>query len=220
MRAIFNIMYMTIRKFIIAFMAVMLTAGAVMATERIKVDRKALASVVTKTPEKRNALVAKYEKGEALTPAEMAVVYYGQAYVPGHKPAANYPDVDAAYAKKDYPSTLTLVDAVLRENPVALNQLFRGYVAAASSPEPRIKARAADFQKRIDAICTLIFSSGSGVTGEEPFIVLTTEDALAFVRNYLQPSEIIGQAQVDGMDAVKVNWPGQSEPVIFYFARP
>lgn len=83
MRAILNIMYMTIRKFIIAFMAVMLTAGAVMATERIKVDRKALASVVTKTPEKRNALVAKYEKGESLTPAEMAVVYYGQAYVPG-----------------------------------------------------------------------------------------------------------------------------------------
>ena len=166
------------------------------------------------------SLAAKYEKGESLTPAEMAVVYYGQAYVPGHKPAASYPDVDAAYAKKDYPATLTLVDAVLRENPVALNQLFRGYVAAASSTEPRVKARAENFQKRIDAICSLIFSSGSGVTGEEPFIVLTTEDAMAFVRNYLQPTEILGQAQVDGMDAVKVKWPDQTEPVIFYFARP
>lgn len=211
---------MTIRKFIIALIAIVLAGGSAVAAERIKVDRKALASVVTKTPDKRNALVAKYEKGESLTPAEMAVVYYGQAYVPGHKPAASYPDVDAAYAKKDYPATLTLVDAVLRENPVALNQLFRGYVAAASSPEPRVKARAENFQKRIDAICSLIFSSGSGVTGEEPFIVLTTEDAMAFVRNYLQPTEILGQAQVDGMDAVKVKWPDQTEPVIFYFARP
>lgn len=211
---------MTIRKFIIALIAIVLAGGSAVAAERIKVDRKALASVVTKTPDKRNALVAKYEKGESLTPAEMAVVYYGQAYVPGHKPAASYPDVDAAYAKKDYPSTLTLVDAVLRENPVALNQLFRGYVAAASSTEPRVKARAENFQKRIDAICSLIFSSGSGVTGEEPFIVLTTEDAMAFVRNYLQPTEILGQAQVDGMDAVKVKWPDQTEPVIFYFARP
>ncbi len=211
---------MTIRKFIIALIAIVLAGGSAVAAERIKVDRKALASVVTKTPDKRNALVAKYEKGESLTPAEMAVVYYGQAYVPGHKPAASYPDVDAAYAKKDYPSTLTLVDAVLRENPVALNQLFRGYVAAANSTEPRVKARAENFQKRIDAICSLIFSSGSGVTGEEPFIVLTTEDAMAFVRNYLQPTEILGQAQVDGMDAVKVKWPDQTEPVIFYFARP
>lgn len=211
---------MTIRKFIIALIAIVLAGGSAVAAERIKVDRKALASVVTKTPDKRNALVAKYEKGESLTPAEMAVVYYGQAYVPGHKPAASYPDVDAAYAKKDYPATLTLVDAVLRENPVALNQLFRGYVAAASSTEPRVKARAENFQKRIDAICSLIFSSGSGVTGEEPFIVLTTEDAMAFVRNYLQPTEILGQAQVDGMDAVKVKWPDQAEPVIFYFARP
>ncbi len=211
---------MTIRKFIIALIAIVLAGGSAVAAERIKVDRKALASVVTKTPDKRNALVAKYEKGESLTPAEMAVVYYGQAYVPGHKPAASYPDVDAAYAKKDYPATLTLVDAVLRENPVALNQLFRGYVAAANSTEPRVKARAENFQKRIDAICSLIFSSGSGVTGEEPFIVLTTEDAMAFVRNYLQPTEILGQAQVDGMDAVKVKWPDQTEPVIFYFARP
>lgn len=211
---------MTIRKFIIALIAIVLAGGSAVAAERIKVDRKALASVVTKTPDKRNALVAKYEKGESLTPAEMAVVYYGQAYVPGHKPAASYPDVDAAYAKKDYPATLTLVDAVLRENPVALNQLFRGYVAAASSTEPRVKARAENFQKRIDAICSLIFSSGSGVTGEEPFIVLTTEDAMAFVRNYLQPTEILGQAQVDGMDAVKVKWPDQTEPMIFYFARP
>lgn len=211
---------MTIRKFIIALIAIVLAGGSAVAAERIKVDRKALASVVTKTPDKRNALVAKYEKGESLTPAEMAVVYYGQAYVPGHKPAASYPDVDAAYVKKDYPATLTLVDAVLRENPVALNQLFRGYVAAASSTEPRVKARAENFQKRIDAICSLIFSSGSGVTGEEPFIVLTTEDAMAFVRNYLQPTEILGQAQVDGMDAVKVKWPDQTEPVIFYFARP
>lgn len=211
---------MNIRKFIIALIAIVLTSGAAVAAERIKVDRKVLASVVTKSPDKRNALVSKYEKGETLTPAEMAVVYYGQAYVPGHKPAANYPDVDAAYAKKDYPATLTLVDAVLRENPVALNQLFRGYVCAASSNEPRVKARAENFQKRIDAICSLIFSSGSGVTGEDPFIALTAEDAMAFVRNYLQPTEILGHAQVDGMDAVKVKWPGQTEPVIFYFAHP
>ena len=140
--------------------------------------------------------------------------------MPGHKPAASYPDVDAAYARKDYPATLVLVDAVLKENPVALNQLFRGYVAAANSSEPRIKARADNFQKRIDAIWSLIFSSGSGVTGGDPFVVLTSEDAMAFVRNYLQPTEILGQAQVDNMDAIKVTCPDQPEPVIFYFARP
>ena len=202
--------YMTIKKLIVASLALVIGCGAAMAADRIKVDRKAIESTVVKSPEKRNALVAKYEKGEPLTPAEMAVVYYGQAYVPGHKPAASYPDVDAAYARKDYPATLVLVDAVL----------FRGYVAAANSSEPRIKARADNFQKRIDAICSLIFSSGSGVTGGDPFVVLTSEDAMAFVRNYLQPTEILGQAQIDNMDAIKVTWPDQPEPVIFYFARP
>ena len=211
---------MTIKKLIVASLALVIGCGAAMAADRIKVDRKAIESTVVKSPEKRNALVAKYEKGEPLTPAEMAVVYYGQAYVPGHKPAASYPDVDAAYARKDYPATLVLVDAVLKENPVALNQLFRGYVAAANSSEPRIKARADNLQKRIDAICSLLFSSGSDVTGGAPFVVLTSEDAMAFVRNYLQPTEILGQAQVDNMDAIKVTWPDQPEPVIFYFARP
>lgn len=211
---------MIIRKFIIASLALVLGCSTVMATERIKVDRKAIASSVTKTPDKRKALVSRFENGESLTPSEMALVYYGQAYVPGHKPAESYQDVDAAYSKKDYPATLTLVDAVLKENPVALNQLFRGYVATAHSSEPRIKARAESFKKRINAICELIFSSGSGVTGSDPFIVLTSEDAMAFVRNYLQPKEILGQAKVDGMDAIKVKWPDQPEDVIFYFARP
>ncbi len=143
--------YMTIKKLIVASLALVIGCGAAMATDRIKVDRKAIESTVAKSPEKRNALVAKYEKGEALTPAEMAVVYYGQAYVPGHKPAASYPDVDAAYARKDYPATLVLVDAVLKENPVALNQLFRGYVAAANISEPPNQARDDNIQKPIEA---------------------------------------------------------------------
>ena len=126
--------YMTIKKLIVASLALVIGCGAAMAADRIKVDRKAIESTVVKSPEKRNALVAKYEKGEPLTPAEMAVVYYGQAYVPGHKPAASYPDVDAAYARKDYPATLVLVDAVLSE----AMWLLPTAASRASRPAPTI----------------------------------------------------------------------------------
>lgn len=168
----------------------------------------------------RQALLEKFNRGERLTPEDMAVVYYGQAYVPGKAPAESYPDVDAVYAKKDYPATLTLVDEVLRSNPVALNQLFRGYVCAASSTEPRIKARAESFQQRIDNICSVIYATGTGVTNDSPFRVLTKEDGAAFLRNYLQPEGIVDQASIDRLDAYKVKWPGQADPVIFYFGRP
>lgn len=201
---------------IMAALTVMLLALPAMAADRVNVNAASIKARLGERP----ALLEKFNKGEQLSLDDMAVVYYGQAFVPGKTPAASYPDVDAAYSKKDYPATLTLVDEVLRTNPVALNQLFRGYVCAASSTEPRIKARAESFQNRINAICSVIYATGTGVTNDSPFIVLTKEDGAAFLRNYLQPEGIVDQASIDKLDAYKVKWAGQADPVIFYFGRP
>ncbi|MCM1336668.1 MAG: DUF4919 domain-containing protein [Candidatus Amulumruptor caecigallinarius] len=201
---------------IMAVVTALIVALPMMGAERVKVTSEGIKARMGERP----ALLEKFNKGEQLTPEDMAVVYYGQAYLPGKSVAESYPDVDAAYAKKDYPATLTLVDEVLRTNPVALNQLFRGYVCAASSTEPRIKARAASFENRINNICSVIYATGTGVTNDSPFIVLSKEDGAAFLRNYLQPEGIVDQTSIDKLDAYKVKWPGQNDPVIFYFGRP
>lgn len=210
-------------KIIAAFIALMVMAPASHAVERVNVDTKSLAAQVKDNPASRASLLSRFESGDrTLTPAQMAVVYYGEAFTPGHKPASSYPEVDAAYARKDYPGTLVLVDKVLESNPVALNQLFRGYVCSKVSADAAVKARATTFENRINNICDLIYATGTGVTDDSPFLVLSDEDALAFVRNYLQPTEILGTSAISGMPdmtAVKVKWPDQQDPVIFYFRR-
>lgn len=188
---------------------------AIFASNKVKVS----ASTVKSRMAERPALLAKFNNGEALTPEQMVVVYYGQQYAPSGKPAASYPAVDAAYAKKDYAGTLKLVDDVLKTNPVALNQLFRGYVAASASKDPAVKARMATFQQKIDNICSVIYASGTGLTNDSPFITLSKEDSQAFLRNYLQPEKIVDNASIDALDAYKVVWPGQTDLVIFYFGR-
>lgn len=200
----------------IALAAIMLlAASASSAIERVTVTPN---NVKTRL-DSRPSLLEKFRHGEKLTPEQMMVVYYGQAFVP-EKAAASYPEVDDAYAKKDYALTLKLVDEVLKTNPVALNQLFRAFVSAKQSDNPSVKARADVFESQIDNICTVIFASGTGVATESPFITLSKEDALAFLRNYIQPKQIIGQASVGNMDAVKVMMDGRPDESIFYFSRP
>lgn len=203
-------------KMIMAVMTALIVALPAMGAERVKVTSEAIKARMGERP----ALLDKFNRGEQLSLDDLAVVYYGQAFIPGKAVAESYPDVDAAYAKKDYPATLTLVDEVLRTNPVALNQLFRGYVCAASSTEPRIKARAESFENRINGICSVIYATGTGVTNDSPFVVLSKEDGAAFLRNYLQPEGIVDQTSIAKLDAYKVKWPGQTDPVIFYFGRP
>lgn len=203
---------------IAAALIAILTLGAVAVHAADHVD--ASAKTIKASMGQRPSLLASYEKGASLTPQQMAVVYFGQAFTPGYKQIDKYPDIDAAYSAKDVAKALPLIEKALATNPVALNQLFRAYACTASSTSAEQKAKADNYQKRIDAICTAIFASGTGVSDSSPFITLSKEDSEAFVRNYLQPEAIIGQASIGSLDAIKVKWPGQSEDVIFYFSRP
>lgn len=208
---------MKIKTILAAMIMLLTTLPAMSAADHVSVSGQALKAIPAAS---RAALVKRFQAGEKLTPEEMVTVYYGQAFTPGYVPAQAEKTIDEAYAAKDFPRTLTLVDELLESNPVALNQLFRGFVAAKSSAAAPVKARAGSFVTRINNICEVIFATGTGLSMDDPFLTLTQEDALAFVRNYLQPESIIGTSRIADMDAVKVRWPGQEEDVIFYFARP
>lgn len=207
-------------KYLLALVAALLVAVTVSAAT-VAVDFDSISVAVKARPEVRSALVDRFVAGDTtLTSEEMALVYYGQAFIPGYEAVETYADVDSAYAGGDMPLTLTLVDEVLRVNPVALNQLFRGFVASKSSKQPRISARAESFENRIMNICNLIYGSGAGVDTNDPFRVLTMADAEAFLRNYIRVSAIEGRSLLGHLDAVKTVVPGISDPVIFYFVLP
>ncbi len=196
-------------------------AALTVSAASVAVDFDSIKASATSQPEMRRQLVDRFAAGDTLlTPVEMALVYYGQAFTPGYARTETYADVDSAYLGSDMPLTLTLVDEVLRTNPVALSQLFRGFVASKASKQPRISSRAGSFENRIMNICDLIYASGTGVDTNDPFRVLTMADAEAFLRNYIRVDSIMDRSRLGHLEAVKTKVPGIADPVIFYFALP
>lgn len=196
-------------------------AALTVSAASVAVDFDSIRASATSRPEMRRQLVERFAAGDTLlTPEDMALVYYGQAFTPGYVRTEKYADVDSAYLGCDMPLTLTLVDEVLRVNPVALSQLFRGFVASKASKQPRISSRAGSFENRIMNICDLIYASGTGVDTNDPFRVLTMADAEAFLRNYIRVDSIMDRSKLGHLEAVKTKVPGIADPVIFYFALP
>lgn len=62
-----------------------------------------------------------------------------------------------------------------------------------------------------------ILCSGSGITPESPFKVITADDEARVLRNLLQVKEIVDRTTIQGMDAVKVRLEGAPDPIILYF---
>lgn len=197
-------------------MAATLTLTAT-ARELVNVDYGKIKQEVTANPEQFRSLTNRFLIGDTtLTADQKATVYYGHAFTPQYAPQKEYKELDNAYNSGSYGTALVLAEQGLAENPVSLDLTIRALVSATQIPGIA-PAKIAALRSRYNLIGDAILCSGSGITPESPFKVITADDEARVLRNLLQVKEIIDRTTIQGMDAVKVRLDGAEDPIILYF---
>lgn len=162
-------------------------------------------------------LLKDFEAGKNLSAADMATVYYGAALQPGFNADRDYAAVMAAYNSGDMKRAFTLAKEALASDPTNLSLLFKAYASATASSDPDVKSQAEIYQNRLLGICDAIMNSGTGVTETSPCLVIRRSDINDFLVKYMQPSQILGQAQISNLTAIKVRFDSIADDVILYF---
>lgn len=201
----------TILSFLLAIISV---SASFAATERFMPDRSQITAAVS-DQNSYKALADRFASGQKLTVPEVAAIYYGTALQPGFNPSQSYPDIARTYAAGDYATTLSLIWSALSKDPANLYLLFTGYGSAASLGN---QEAASLLQNRLLQICDLIFSTGTGITQDSPYIVVRPSDIDEFLIKYIQPQKIDGRAKIGNLDACRVQLEGIDNDIIMYFS--
>lgn len=192
------------------------TTVNIFAGERIKIEKSAIAAAVSRT--EHNNLIQRFKSGDTtLTTAQIAEVYYGETLRPGYNRNNNYEEIFKAYDDADYAKALSMARNALDKDPCNLAVLFKAYASA--STDKTKQAEALTYLTRINQICDLIFTSGTGVSPSSPYIVATASDQNEFLIKYLQPTAIGSSSQVGALNAIKVTFPDINNEVILYFKQ-
>ena len=200
----------------LAFM--MLVGVKAYGNEPVIVDYEVIKSVVDNHPEEFRALTSRFvEADTTLTPAEVAVVYYGHAFTPQYNPEADYADVMRAFEGNDMSLTVMLAEDALKSCPVSLPMLFKVFGCSVGSDVPAIKTRADNARQRLLMICDLILSTGTGVDQMAPYLVISEGDMNEFLSKYCQVAKEISRSDLGDEKAVKVRLDGIDDDVILYF---
>lgn len=101
-------------------LAILLLIGAFLPLRAI--DYRQIEVDVTMHPARYKALLDRFVAADTtLTSDEMATVYYGFAFTPSYEPRDTFPEIHAAYDRKDYEEVARLIGPALELNPVSLD---------------------------------------------------------------------------------------------------
>lgn len=159
-------------------------------------------------------LLPRYDKGESLSGADAAGVYYGA----GVKPSTEYTSMQQAYDSGNMLQAHQLAMKGLKADPTNLMLLFKAYGSAMASSDADAKALCPKLLGRINSVCEAIFNSGLGVTESSPYLVTHQSDIEEFLTKYMRPTTVEGKAKLGDMDVYKVTFEGIADPVYLYFA--
>lgn len=202
-----------LRKFFALLLIAAISVPVAAAAGKYTPDRSQIATAV-RDHAAYKALADRFASGQKLTAGETGEVYYGAVFQPGFNASVTYPDIARTYAAGDYATTLSQVWTALAKDPANLYLLFTGYGAARSLKN---NEAASLFQNCLLQVCDLIFSTGTGVTSDSPFLVVHSSDIDEFVVKYIQPVKVLGRATLEGCQAVRVNLDNNTDDVILYF---
>lgn len=199
---------------------VMMAAAAVTRAEHntIDIDLNLIKVGVTTHPGRYYDLVSRFVTGDTtLTSQEMATVYYGYAFSTDYDPTDHYDELSKAYEKADYDATWRLAKQALEYNPVSLDLTIKALVAATNVDNEEARKMIPILQNRYDMVYNLILESGAGITKDSPFIVICDDDIMRIIRNVIGAESLLGTAEINGLQAVKITLPDDDRQHILYF---
>jgi hypothetical protein len=204
------------RKTLILFSLILATAVAFSSQA---VDYREIEVDVTMNPSHYRELLDRFVAADTtLTNDEMSTVYFGFAFTPSYEPRDTFPEIHAAYERKDFDEVVKLIGPALELNPVSLDLLIMGYSAYQQGYGENPGANALQLSIRCDQIATAILESGRGTMAYSPFYVICDADRKRILSNVIGIGKTIGTDRVgNNVEAIKFTFPGNIREHILYF---
>lgn len=193
-----------------------LVMGAILQMKAI--DYRQIEVDVTMDPARYKALLDRFIAADTtLTSDEVSTVYYGFAFTPSYEPRDTFPEIHAAYDRKDYEEVARLIGPALELNPVSLDLSIMALAVYERGIGPTPGAKALNMAIRADLIAGAILESGRGTFAQSPFYVISDIDRRRILNNVIGIGPVIGTDRVGDVEAIKFNFPGKSRQHILYF---
>lgn len=182
------------------------------------IDYRQIEVDVTMHPARYKALLDRFVAADTtLTSDEMATVYYGNAFTPSYEPRDTFPEIHAAYDRKDYETVARLIGPALELNPVSLDLSILALAVYERGIGETPGKKALNMAIRSDLIAGAILESGHGTFAASPFYVTSDADRRRILTNVIGIGKVIGTDRLGDVEAIKFNFPGNSRQHILYF---
>ncbi|MDE6267403.1 MAG: DUF4919 domain-containing protein [Muribaculaceae bacterium] len=207
-----------IRKLLFSIVMLAATSFVYAAHDTVEIDINLIKVGVATNPGRYNDLVNRFVSGDTtLTSNELATVYYGYAFTSDYDPTDHYTDLTNAYLAGDYDKTWQMATQALEYNPVSLDLTIKALVAANNINNAEARKMIPVLQNRYGMISRIILESGAGTENESPFIVICEDDISRIVRNVIGAETLLGNANIKGLEAIKMTLPDDERQHILYF---
>ena len=207
-----------IRKLLFILVMLAATCVANAAHEKVDVDLNLIKVGVTSHPGRYSELTNRFVSGDTtLTSNELATVYYGYAFTSDYDPTDHYNELTNAYTDGDYDKVWKLANQAMEYNPVSLDLTIKALVAANNINNPEARKMIPVLQNRYGMITRIILESGAGTDSDSPFIVICEDDISRIIRNVIGAESLLGNANIKGLEAIKITLPNDERQHILYF---
>lgn len=202
-------------KHLFASLLVILSITPLHAQDKLSVDLNRIQVNVTMNPDHYRQLLARFIEGDTTMRLDQtATAYYGYSFSFDYNPSEDYGEITGTFNRHDYKTAIPMILEALESDPFSLDLTVMGLISAEKIND---SATASLLQRRLDMTVDVILSSGSGITPESPFVVISDRDIYRILKNILGAGEIIGHSKIGDIDAWKIKFPGNEREHILYF---
>ena len=141
-----------------------------------------------------NEITAIYKSDDPmLHVSDIALVYYGQAYMPHYNPGKDENEklLKRLYEEKRNAEIYNVAKNILTYNPVSLNALFSIYIA--SKELGKSDEECLSYLKKYQSIVDMICQFGNGKSSDTAFRIITPDDQDYIMYGKLQIEDVISQ---------------------------
>lgn len=161
----------------ICFTFITLLIAIVSMNAQSQLDFKLIKETVENERQYFNDILAVYQNDDPmLRTDDIALVYYGQSYLPEYNGGndANDETLKTFAAENNYNKMYATAQKILKYNPVSLNALFQVWRAADALGKP--EEETTSYVKKYFNILQMITTVGDGKSSKTPFRVICPDD--------------------------------------------
>lgn len=175
---------------------ILLTAIAFLAATAIhaQLDLKLIKETVENEKEYFSDILGTYLNDDpCLRTEDIALVYYGQAYLPEYRAGndSNEEKLKAYAAEGNYTKMYSTAKKILDYNPVSLNALFYGWMSADKLGKE--KSEVDSYVNKYIGILNMITTYGDGKSTAKPFRVICPDDQDHILYGIMDIEEVKGR---------------------------